>query len=621
MRTICISLIKTPLFLLLLSLHAYAQNVVISDDPNYITAEATALLDLMSKERGLLVPRMTATERNAIAEPVVGLLVFQTDEPAGFYYFSDSSPEPEWRMLVMVEAMASANNLVYITNSSGIASCDNLFWDPEYSLLGIGTANPVTPLTVATWGICGVFSESTADNGYGIIGYNSSPQSFTYGVAGESVSSEGFGIFGLASSGSGLNYGVFGKTESSEGYGIFGYNASLTGESYGLAGRTESTEGYGMYGVASSGSGINYGVVGRSNSDQGFGVYGSAISTTGVNYGLVGESKSLEGYGVFGHATASTGLNYGTVGRTESSEGFGAYGIASSTSGFNYGVVGRSDSDQGYGVYGTATSLTGENYGVVGRTESASGFGAYGYATASSGLNYGVVGKTNSSQGYGVLGLAASTNGVNYGCVGRSESSQGYGVVGINAAITGVTFGVFGAVESYDGFSGYFSGGRFYASGPVGIGAEIPLQKLHLVGNAFKTEGGTTWLAPSDERLKNINGIYEKGLKEIISLKPIRFTYKENNDWKLDPNAGQVGFLAQDVKEIFPEAVSESNDGFLLLNHHAINVAVVNAIRELNNKLESYETEIERLKMENQAIMALISRLETLVTANGGNGH
>jgi hypothetical protein len=52
---------------------------------------ASALLDLSSTNKGILIPRMTASQKSAISSPTTGLLIFQTDAPAGFYYFNGSS--------------------------------------------------------------------------------------------------------------------------------------------------------------------------------------------------------------------------------------------------------------------------------------------------------------------------------------------------------------------------------------------------------------------------------------------------------------------------------------------------------------------------------------------------
>jgi hypothetical protein len=49
----------------------------------------SALLDLSSTSSGILIPRMTETEKNDIVSPVNGLLIFQTNESAGFHYYDE----------------------------------------------------------------------------------------------------------------------------------------------------------------------------------------------------------------------------------------------------------------------------------------------------------------------------------------------------------------------------------------------------------------------------------------------------------------------------------------------------------------------------------------------------
>ncbi len=51
-------------------------------------AAASSILDISSTNKGMLVPRMSKTERNAIVAPATGLLVFQNaPDSIGFYYF------------------------------------------------------------------------------------------------------------------------------------------------------------------------------------------------------------------------------------------------------------------------------------------------------------------------------------------------------------------------------------------------------------------------------------------------------------------------------------------------------------------------------------------------------
>lgn len=74
----------------LLYLETYAQVGIGTSTP-----DASALLDVSSTTKGLLVPRMTQTQRLAISTPAAGLLVFQTSSPAGYYYYDGTS----WNLL------------------------------------------------------------------------------------------------------------------------------------------------------------------------------------------------------------------------------------------------------------------------------------------------------------------------------------------------------------------------------------------------------------------------------------------------------------------------------------------------------------------------------------------
>jgi len=52
--------------------------------------DASAILQIDNTSRGVLVPRMTQAQKNAIATPLTGLLIFQTDT-SEFYYYNGSA--------------------------------------------------------------------------------------------------------------------------------------------------------------------------------------------------------------------------------------------------------------------------------------------------------------------------------------------------------------------------------------------------------------------------------------------------------------------------------------------------------------------------------------------------
>lgn len=104
------------LFALLGAGSLMAQGVSINESGT--VADASAMLDVTSTTSGILIPRMLATERGAIASPAEGLLVYQTDGTEGFYYYDGSS----WVQLVSAGGGTSDDGEMYEYNASGTTS-------------------------------------------------------------------------------------------------------------------------------------------------------------------------------------------------------------------------------------------------------------------------------------------------------------------------------------------------------------------------------------------------------------------------------------------------------------------------------------------------------------------
>lgn len=105
-------------------------------------------------------------------------------------------------------------------------------------------------------------------------------------------------------------------------------------------------------------------------------------------------------------------------------------------------------------------------------------------------------------------------------------------------------------------------------------------------GNASKLSAGTAWTSFSDGRVKDVRGAYERGLTEILRIRPIVYDY--NGRGGTIPNGKRnAGVLAQEIREIFPESVSEDRDtGLLMFDATEITWALVNAVKELSRRLE-----------------------------------
>lgn len=93
----------------------------------------------------------------------------------------------------------------------------------------------------------------------------------------------------------------------------------------------------------------------------------------------------------------------------------------------------------------------------------------------------------------------------------------------------------------------------------------------------------------SDERLKENIVDLPSQLLNILALRPVEFDYK-------DGSGHQLGFIAQEVQEVFPDLVGES-DGFLTLTDMNKNDArLIKAFQELHSKVVALEERVAELE-------------------------
>lgn len=107
--------------------------------------DASAMLEVKSTDKGLLVPRLTETQRTAILSPAAGLLVFQNNNTTGYYLFSGTA----WKRIGTYATPGLTQGSVLFAQGNDISSnAGQLFWDITNSRLGIGTSAPGQKLSV-----------------------------------------------------------------------------------------------------------------------------------------------------------------------------------------------------------------------------------------------------------------------------------------------------------------------------------------------------------------------------------------------------------------------------------------------------------------------------------------
>lgn len=123
-------------------------------------------------------------------------------------------------------------------------------------------------------------------------------------------------------------------------------------------------------------------------------------------------------------------------------------------------------------------------------------------------------------------------------------------------------------------------------------------KQVHASGGFFET---------SDERLKHFYSDLKVDLDKIAQLPKKYFTWKDANNENL-----QIGTSAQAVQEIYPELVSEDENGTLSVAYDKLSVVALAAIDEIH-------AEIKTLRKQNSELEDRINKLEKLLL--NGNKH
>jgi hypothetical protein len=108
--------------------------------------------------------------------------------------------------------------------------------------------------------------------------------------------------------------------------------------------------------------------------------------------------------------------------------------------------------------------------------------------------------------------------------------------------------------------------------------------------------GAAAFLYVSDKRLKNNVQPLQKGLLDLLKLRPVSFTWNEK-----DPlgRKGQsdVGFIAQEVESIYPEAVqTDAKTGYKEIDYPRLVPLMVQAVQDQEKKIDAQQKEIDELK-------------------------
>lgn len=337
------------LFLVIILSHSsHAQSFAINTDGS--TANSSAILDVKSTTKGMLIPRMDSLQRIAIATPATGLLVYQTNKDSGFYHYDGTA----WQMLTNTKNNFWKRNGDHIYNSNS-------------GNVGIGINNPLAKLHVADSSV--VFSAP----GYQTFPLGNVPISgegrrmmwyadkaaFRVGyVFGANWDKDSIGLYSFAA---GVDVKAIGPNSTAFGESTIAFGLNATAFGLGSTAGFRST----AFGYYSNANGVNSTAFGNSAVANGMGsiAFGNNSVANG-NYALAAGYNAVANgdyASSIGHTTSASG-NYaaafgsGTTASGNYSTSFGQGSSAGGPNSFSGGMlaIANGDASTAFGFNGYA---------------------------------------------------------------------------------------------------------------------------------------------------------------------------------------------------------------------------------------------------------------------------
>ena len=109
--------------------------------------------------------------------------------------------------------------------------------------------------------------------------------------------------------------------------------------------------------------------------------------------------------------------------------------------------------------------------------------------------------------------------------------------------------------------------------------------------DGFTLNFNGTILSTSDQRLKTDIRVIDNALNKLCTLRGITYENIEN----IGTPKRQTGLLAQEVKEILPEAVSINNDGYYNIAYGNLAGLIIESIKELKTEINSIKSRLDMI--------------------------
>jgi len=263
-------------------------------------------------------------------------------------------------------------------------------------------------------------------------------------------------------------------------------------------------------------------------------------------------------------------------------------------------------------VDGPDSTAMGESTTASGLASTAMGFSTTASGQASTAMGFSTIASGDSSVAMGddteAIGDYSTATGFRTRAYG--DSSTAMGVLTTAQSYGSLALGKFNIAAG--------STAAWISTDPVlvvGNGSDVGnlSNAFTLLKNGNLTIAGTL-TENSDERLKKEVTPLAGVLRKIAAIRGVSYRLKDETR---GPAGTQIGLLAQEVREVFPELVHEDTQGTLSVAYGNFSAVLLEAIKEQQVALDAREREVAALKKElaeeHAATEARLSRLEALL--------
>ena len=353
---------------------------------------------------------------------------------------------------------------------------------------------------------------------------------------------------------------------------------------------------------------------------------GGAVTGAATRGIAIGNSSSSEANDAFaiGRATQASGANSMALGENALATGISSTSFTNGIASGNFSLA---------GLFGTASGTN-----SIALNGSASGAGAVSISGTAAGENSMALmgGAVTGAATRGIaIGNSASSEANDAVAIGQGTQALGTNAIAIGNNITAYSYGetvlgyhqetyipistnsnsandrlfVIGNGDVTLGLPSENNAFTILKNGRTGI-MRIPTTNILEVGGQASKNSAGDWVANSDSRLKkNIETFKEQeALNKLLQMRGVTYEWNDKQTGSQRPEGIQYGFIAQEIKEVFPENVELDNLGYYQTAYGTYDAMYVQAIKALNNKLESLEAENETLKNEIQKIYSLLNQ-------------